>query len=292
MASTENTFDSALVETHWLQAHLQDPNLRILDCSVVMQQLDDDSYGFVSGRGEWEKGHIPGSIFVDVRTELSDTEHALGMMMPEPEALAATMMKYGVGDDTQVVLYDRGNHAWATRVWWMLRVCGFDNAAVLNGGWNKWQADGLAASTEQSTYPAAEKFSLNCRPQLMASKERVLESLEIEGITLIHSLPPATYTGEVAPYGRAGRIAGSKNVFCDTLLDADSGCYIDLDSLRLKFSDSGALHADTVITYCGGGIAASSNAFILALLGLENVELYDGSLSEWTLNPDLPMETG
>lgn len=287
-----NILDSALVEAGWLQEHLQDPDLRILDCSVVMQELEDGSYGFVSGRGEWENAHIPGSVFVDVKTELSDTQNKLALMMPNPEDFSSTMMKLGVGDDVRVVLYDRGNHAWATRVWWMLRVCGFDNAAVLNGGWNKWLADGLATTGEQSKYPAADKFSLNCRPQLMATKAKVLEAIETAGVTLIHSLPPATYTGEVAPYARPGRISGSKNVFCDSLIDSDTKCYIDLDSLRNKFSDSGALDADKVITYCGGGIAASSNAFILTLLGIDDVELYDGSLSEWTQDPDLPMETG
>lgn len=294
MNSTEKALrlESPLVESSWLAEHLTEPNLRVLDCSVVMQKLDDGTFSFVSGQEEWGKAHIPGSIFVDVREALSDPEHEVELMMPAPESFIEIMKALGVGDDTCVVLYDRGNHAWATRVWWMLKVCGFDNAGVLNGGWAKWQADSNEVSIEKTEYQPANTLSLNCRPELMASKTRVLECLDQDEITIIHSLPPPTFTGEVAPYARPGRIKGSKNLYCEFLIDSESRCYLDINAIRSKFAETGALEAEGVITYCGGGVAASSNAFALTLLGHKNVALYDGSLSEWTLDADLPMETG
>ena len=286
------TFESPLVESNWLAENLSDANLRILDCSVVMKHFDDGTFEFVSGQDEWNKSHIPGSIFVDVKTTLSDTEHEVELMMPAPEKFIETMKMLGVGDDTHVVLYDRGNHAWATRVWWMLRVCGFDNVAVLNGGWNKWLAEANAVSLEKVEYSPAEAFSLNHRPELMVNKDRVLESLNMPEVTLIHSLPPSTFTGEVAPYARAGRISGSKNLYCEFLIDPESKCYLSLNAISEMFEEIGALDSEKIITYCGGGVAASSNAFALALLGFKNVAVYDGSLSEWTLDVALPMETG
>jgi thiosulfate/3-mercaptopyruvate sulfurtransferase len=287
-----NTFTSPLTETSWLSEHLHESNLRIVDCSVLMQHFDDGTFAFISGKNAWEQAHIPGSIFVDVHTQLSDQTHELALMMPAPRTLVETMKTLGIGDDSQVVLYDSTNHAWAARVWWMLRVCGFDNAAVLNGGWTKWQAEGREVSDEKSEYAAAESFTINARPELMANKSKVLESIGREEITLIHSLPLPTFTGEVRPYTRPGRISGSKNLYCETLIDDESRTYIDLEDIRNKFNKIGALSAESVITYCGGGIAASSNAFALTLLGVDNVAIYDGSLSEWTLDPDLPMETG
>jgi thiosulfate/3-mercaptopyruvate sulfurtransferase len=285
------TIESELIETAWLQEHLRDPDLRIIDCSVVVQHADDESFKFVLGKAEWEQGHIPGSIFVDVIHQLSDPEHEINMMMPTPERFTAIMMELGIGDDTRVVLYDRSNHAWAARVWWMLRVCGFDNAAILNGGWPKWRREGREESMKKTEYPKAARLSLHYRPNLMVDKAQVLESLHAENTTLIHSLPASIFTGEIQPYKRPGRIPGSKNLYCEMLVDPDSRTYLDLNVIRQKFADTGALRSERVITYCDGGVAASSNAFALTLLGHENVAVYDGSLSEWTNDPDLPMET-
>ena len=122
--STSSELPTPLVETSWLADHLADPGIRILDCSVIRQDHDDGSYSFVSGREVWEKTHIPNSIFVDVLTELSDPDHAVHLMMPSIDVFAGIMADKGIGDGTRVVLYDNSNHAWAARVWWMLRTCG------------------------------------------------------------------------------------------------------------------------------------------------------------------------
>ena len=288
--SNPSEIPSPLVETAWLAEQLGASDLRVLDCSVVRKDNPDGSYGFGSGKDAWEKSHIPGSIFVDVLKELSDPNGKTSLMMPAIDDFARIMAGRGVGDETRVVLYDNSNHAWAARVWWMLRVCGFDNAAVLNGGWNKWQAEGQATSTGASAHPAAT-FTPRPRPELMVTKEQVLASLDQQGVTLINALSPQMFNGEVVLFPRPGRIPGSKNVYCQTLVDPENHNYVDAVRMRQLFEDSGALEADQVITYCGGGIAASSDALALVLLGVENVAVYDGSMSEWTADPDMPLET-
>ena len=284
------TLSGPLLDTDWLQKHLDDPDLRILDCSVSMQ-VTDNEYRFVSGRDEYDQGHIPGSVFVDVLNELCDQGHVLPLMMPPLEQIAQVMAVRGVGEGTRVVLYDRSNHAWAARVWWLLRVCGFDDAAVLNGGWLKWRQEGRPVSTEPGSYPHG-RFEPDYRPGLMADKEEVLRALDDEHVSLIHALSPEEFQGTASRSKRPGRIPGSDNVFCQDLIDPATHAYLPPERLRQIFDATAAAGADKVITYCGGGIAASSDALALASIGKTNVAVYDGSLNEWTLDPDLPMETG
>ena len=283
---------SQLVTTDWLAANLHDPQLRILDCSVVMRTAGDGSYSFVGGRDEWEEAHIPGSAFIDVLGELAAKDTALPLMMPPVEAFAATMADYGVGAGTHVVLYDRSNHAWAARVWWMLRVAGFDAAAVLDGGWQKWAAEARPTSTETRTFARGD-FAPQPRPELLATRRRVLAAIDARDTRIVNSLSPEEHRGTAATrFPRAGRIAGSCNVYCQTLVDPVTKTYLPEAELRERFAQAGALEAERVITYCGAGIAASSDAFALVLLGVPDVAVYDGSLAEWTADPALPMETG
>ena len=283
---------SPLVSTDWLAANSRRPELRILDCSVVMRTTPDGGYAFVGGREEWTQAHIPGSVFVDVLGELAAKDNPLPMMMPGIEDFAAAMEGHGVGEGTQVVLYDRSNHAWAARVWWMLRVCGFDTAAVLDGGWQKWLAENRPASAAPAAYPRGA-FRPRLRPELFASKQQVLDSLARPDVTLVNALSADEHRG-AAPtrFPRAGRIAGSRNVYCQALIDPTAKTYRPVPELRELFEPTGALNAERVITYCGAGIAASSDALALTLLGVRDVAVYDGSLAEWTADPTLPMETG
>jgi thiosulfate/3-mercaptopyruvate sulfurtransferase len=283
---------SPLVSGEWLQQHLADPAMRIFDCSQVMLKKPDGSFGFVPARDEFAAGHIPGSNFVDVTTQLSDRSNPLPLMMPAPAQLAEVLQGLGIGADSAVVLYDRGNHAWAARVWWMLRASGFDNAAVLDGGWQRWVAQQRPQSLEVTPYKAATSLNLQARPGLMVDKHAVLAALDDEATLLLHSLPLPMFTGEVVPYARPGRIKGSQNLFCELLIDPESKCFHPPQRLRELVGGTRAFGAERVIAYCGGGIAASNNALALTLLGLQDVAVYDGSLSEWTADPDLPMESG
>ena len=282
-----------LVETDWLAQHLDDPNVRVLECTVYLHPDASSPLGsrVESGRAKWTEGHIPGAGFVDLREELSDKRSKLRFMMPPAEQFAEVMGRAGVGDSVRVVLYDRVVNMWAARVWWMLRAFGYENAAVLNGGWKKWTLEGRPVATDNGRRPP-RMFVTKPRPDLIADKEAVLAGVGNRATCLLNALTPEQHqgTGGVA-YSRPGRIAGSGNVAARDLVDPATHAYLPSEVLRDRFAAAGALHAGKVITYCGAGIAASSDAFVLTLLGKDDVAVYDASLSEWGFDPSLPMET-
>src|SRR5437667_1845372 len=281
-----------LVETDWLAAHLEDPMLRVLECTVTLDTLPAGGYRAESGRAAWAAGHIPRSGFAALTDDLCDRASSLLYMMPTDEQMATVMARLGVGEGTRVVLYDRARNMWAARVWWMLRAVGFDDAAVLNGGWKKWTLEGRPTSTAPCVYPPA-RFVARPRPELFVGKRAVLAGLGERATCVLNALSEEQHrgTGGVA-YGRPGRIAGSGNVPARALVDPATHAYLAPDVLRKRFAEAGALDAGRVVTYCGGGIAASSDAFVLTLLGHDPVSVYDASLSEWARDPSLPMETG
>ena len=282
-----------LVETEWLAEHLDDPGVRTLECTVYLHPADvPGGFRVESGRAKWAEGHIPHAGFVDLQDELSDRASPLRFMMPPAAQFAEAMGRAGVGDGVRVVLCDRAVNMWAARVWWMLRAFGFDDAAVLNGGWKKWTAEGRPVATDAGTRPA-RTFTPRPRPALMADRAGVLSALGAPGACVVNALTDEQHrgTGGVA-YGRPGRIAGSVNVSARDLVDPRTHAYLSADVLRAKFQAVGALDAKRVVTYCGAGIAASSDAFVLALLGRDDVAVYDASLSEWGADPSLPMERG
>lgn len=281
-----------LVETDWLVDHLDDPGVRVLEATTILRRGDDGRLRAESGRDGWAESHIPGSVFADLPGDLSDKNATLRFMMPPPEQFAEAMSSYGVGDDTRVVLYDRAAGMWAARVWWMLRAFGFENAAVLNGGWSKWTAEGRATS-DAAPESREATFTARPRPELIANQADVLAATGDEDTCLLNSLSEEQHRGEGAsPYGRPGRIASSVNVPANSLVDPETNVYLPLEQLRERFASVGADQAERVITYCGGGIAASNDALALTLLGYENVAIYDASLSEWAADESLPMEVG
>ena len=284
-----------LVETDWLVEHLNDADLRIIECNVGMPNYYEESSGerieIVSGRSDYEQGHIPGSDFVDLVTELMGQEDERCMFpLPTPEQFADVMSRHGIGEGVRVVLYDRTMNAWAARFWWMLRTFGFEEAAVLNGGWAKWIAEGRPTSVTPSVH-APEKFVARYRPELIATGDEVLAAIGDESSCIINALDPEEFAGRgPIRYGRPGHIPSSFNVPAIGLADLDTQAYLPAETLRKQFDTAGVFDKDRVITYCGGGIAASSNAFILTLLGLKNVALYNGSMTEWAADPVLPLE--
>ena len=284
-----------LVETDWLAEHLHDPKLRIIECNVGMPNYYDESSGerveIVSGRSDYDQGRIPGSDFVDLVTELTNQDdQRLMFPLPSPEQFTEVMSHHGIGEGVRVVLYDRTMNAWAARFWWMLRSYGFDGAAVLNGGWAKWIAEDRPTSVTPSLH-APRKFVARHRPELIATQEEVLEAIGDETSCIINALDPEEFAGRgPVRYGRPGHIPTSVNVPAIGLADPQTHAYLDAETLCEQFAAAGAFDKDRVITYCGGGIAASSDAFVLTLLGVEKVALYNGSMTEWAADPALPLE--
>jgi thiosulfate/3-mercaptopyruvate sulfurtransferase len=287
---TADTLPRPLVETQWLQEHLDDPALVVVECSVIMQPTTD-SYSFVSGEADWRREHIPGATFIDILGDLVDREHHLPLMMPTAAQFADVVGRHGIDNGCAVVIYDRGNHAWAARLWLMFRHFGHDRVAVLDGGWQKWAAEGRPASSGLAQRPPAQ-FRARPDPRWIADRDEVLAAIEREDVCLIHALSPEEFRGEEARYARPGRIRNSVNVFCQSLIDPETHAFHDAQTLRARFRDALPQGAERCIAYCGGGIAACSDALAMAAIGIDDVAVYDGSLSEWTADPDLPMDVG
>jgi thiosulfate/3-mercaptopyruvate sulfurtransferase len=291
-ATNEFVHPEYLIETDALERRLEDPNLRVLDCTTHLIPDPKITYKVVPGRADFEKGHIPGAQFVDVQGDLSDKGHRFRFMKPSAEAFAAAMSRFGIGEDTQVVLYSTANPWWATRVWWLLRVFGFDKAAVLNGGWQKWAREGRPVETGPAKPQSPGHFVVGEQRPLMVGKEEVLQAIADNRVCTINALLPEQHTGTGGnSYGRPGRIKGSVNLPAAHLIDPQSNQFLPADELRRRFDSLGAFD-NRVIAYCGGGIAASADALVLVMLGHPDVKLYDASLGEWATDPNLPMETG
>jgi thiosulfate/3-mercaptopyruvate sulfurtransferase len=285
------THPEYLVETDWLESRLSAPDLRVLECTVILHPDPERGFRVESGYQAWSESHIPGSGFADLGKDLSDPNSHLMFMMPSAEQFAGAMSRYGVGEGTQVVLYDSRMNMWAARVWWMLRAFGFDQATVLNGGWRKWTKEGRPISQDLPTYPPGH-FVVRPRPGMIAGKQEVFAAIGNDATCILNALSPEDHAGKgPSRYRRPGRIPSSVNVPAQRIVDPETHAYLPAEQLRARFATVGATGDKRVITYCGGGIAASSDAFVLALLGIEDVAVYDGSLSEWTADPAMPMET-
>ena len=281
-----------LVETDRLAQHLDDPRVLVFDCTTHLVPDPRTTYKVVPGRADFEKRHIAGAQFIDVQSDVSDTTQRLRFMAPGTEAFTAAMRRLGVGTDSRVVLYSTDNVWWASRVWWLLRVFGLDNAAVLNGGFQKWTAEGRPTETGAGRARSLGDFTVRTVRPLMVGREDVLAAIGDGGTCTINALTPQQHAGSGGnAYGRPGHIAGSVNLPAAHLLDPARNTFLPPEALRERFKDLGALDK-RVITYCGGGIAASADALVLTMLGHKDVVLYDASLSEWAQDPALPMQTG
>jgi thiosulfate/3-mercaptopyruvate sulfurtransferase len=281
-----------LVDTASLEARLADPALRVFDATVHLELVEGGGYRIVSGRRGFDEAHVPGADFLDIPGELSDPESRLPFTFPSADRFADAMSRHGVGPGTRVVLYSRGGPMWAARVWWMLRAFGFDDAALLDGGFEKWTKEGRPVSAAPCEYPPA-RFEPRPRPGLIVDRVRVLAGISDGATCIINALPERAHRGEgPTVYARPGRIASSVNAPFHRLLRRDDGTFLPAEDLRALFGSAGLRRDQRAITYCGGGIAASLDAFALVLIGHPDVALYDGSLSEWAADPSLPMETG
>jgi len=278
-----------LVSALWLKQHINDPDMVLLDCTVVTMPDANDPRGLhnVSGLPDYELGHIPNAGFADLKSELCEKNGPVEFDLLSPEQFCAAMSELGVGDDSRVVLYDANYTGWAARVWWMLRWVGFDNAAILDGGLSSWTSTGNELSLEPVTR-AVNTLTPKPRPELIADHDEVLASINDETVVLIDTLPEEFYRGEMSIYPRAGHITGAVNIDGLSLLDKKGRLLSQDELVALHSFDPSA----RIITYCGGGIVASTDAFVLTRLGYNNVAVYMASLEEWTTDTSNPMEIG
>jgi thiosulfate/3-mercaptopyruvate sulfurtransferase len=288
---------NAIISTEELVALLGQPNVRVYDCTTHLDAPPpgvDEPYVPVPGLNSFREAHIPGADFLDLQGEFSDKSQRHWFMMPKDVAqLETAFARHGIGEGVRVVLYSVGGIMWATRFWWMLRALGFDNAAVLDGGFDKWKAEGRPTeSGDPKGNPAAE-FRARPRPGLFIGKQETAAAIGAEGTVIVNALGPQSYLGlEPSRYGRPGRVPGSVNVPAATLIDAGTKAFTSLADAAAKFEASGATKEQEIICYCGGGISATVDLFLMHQLGYDKLALYDGSMGEWAKDPDLPIETG
>jgi thiosulfate/3-mercaptopyruvate sulfurtransferase len=280
-----------IVSTEWLATHLDDVDLRIYDCTthLIYETGTGRPYRVQSGRVDFDAGHIPRSAFIDLQEEMSDKDATTNFMMLPVEELARRFAAKGIGDGTRVVLYSRKATQWATRVWWMLRSVGFDKAAILDGGFDKWAAEGRPVSTTPHGYPAAQ-LTARPRPGLFVGKKEMRDAIGDPGTCSINALAPDLHSGANRRYGRPGRIPGSVNVPAASLQDPATFALRPAEQVASIFNSSGADRSKRILIYCGGGIAATMNAFLLHQLGYDDLAVYDASMSEWARDPSLPIE--
>lgn len=280
----------AIVETSWLADHLRDPALRVFDCTTYLRYETGTGrpYRIESGRADYEAAHIPGSAFLDLQGALSDMSSPFNFTMPRPEDLAARLAAKGIGDDSRVVLYARKNLQWATRIWWMLRAIGFDHAAVLNGGFDRWEAEGRPTESGTRDYPPAT-LTARPRPGLFVGREEVRAAIGDPAICTINALAPDLHSGENPRYGRPGRVPGSVNVPVGSVTE-QTLAFRPAEEVAAAFAAVGADRSKRIVLYCGGGIAATLDAFLLHQLGHADLAVYDASMSEWAKDPSLPIE--
>ncbi len=278
-----------LVSQDWLSAHLDDPDLVVIDCTNFADWSDADGmYRTTSGRDHWLDEHIATSRHADFTMPGFTGDAArFRNTLPDPQEFADAMARLGVGDGMRVVLYDDAASLWATRVWWMLRWIGFDRAAVLDGGWQNWDAnDGRVSHNPTPCRPA--KLTAAPRPGLFVTRPDV-EAAIARGTLLIDALSEAQFLGQQAELGLKGHIPTAINIPGAGLVDQISECFEPLDRLAARFPQD---RTQPAIVYCGSGVAAASVAFVMVRLGFEDVALYLPGLQEWTSDPSAPLING
>lgn len=275
-----------LVSTDWLADHLNDPDLRVLDGSWYMASQGRDA------KAEYDAAHIPGARFFDM-AEISDNRSELPHMAPPPEKFMSRMRAMGVGDGHQVVVYDGSGLFSAARIWWLFKLMGKADIAVLDGGFPKWQAEGRPIE-DLPPLTRDRHMTVQRQAHLVKDVTQVAQAAKLGDWQIVDARSPGRYRGEEAeprPGLRAGHIPGSCNLHYKRLLN-DDATMKDEDALRAEFEAIGVDLSKPIITTCGSGVTAAILTLALARIGHEKNALYDGSWTEWGSYPDLPVATG
>lgn len=268
-----------LAEPDWVEEHANDPGVRIIDCGAG---------------AAYRRAHIPGAVELTSNSfikEESRPGEAHGTFVMGAEAFAALMGKLGVGPGTTVVTYDDDNGRVATRLWWVLQYYGHANAKVLNGGWHRWVTEGRRV-TFRSTRPEAAQFTATPNPAVVADAESLMAACSTEGTQILDARADDEWAGTNSRGNkRSGRVPRANHLEWVRFVSRDDmRRFLPADELQKLVDEAGFTRDAPVITYCQGGIRAAHAAFVLALLGYDDVRVYDGSMQDWANREDTPLE--
>ena len=275
-----------LVSTDWLEAHLKDPDLRILDASWYLPDAGRDA------KAEYQAAHIPGARFFDI-DEIADKRSGLPHMAPPPEMFISRMRAMGVGDGHQVVVYDGSGLFSAARVWWTFRLMGKAGVAVLDGGLPKWQAEGRPVE-DMPPIVRDRHITVQRQAHLVKDVTQVAAAAKLGDYAIIDARSPGRFKGEEPeprPGLRSGHIPGAVNVPYREVLNGD-GTMKSPDALRNLFTAAGVDLKKPAITSCGSGVTAAVLSLALERIGKRDHSLYDGSWAEWGMYGDLNVVKG
>lgn len=276
----------ALVSTEWLAEHLKAPDLRIVDASWYLPTMSRN------GKQEYADAHIPGAVFFDI-DEIADTDVPLPHMLPSPEKFASRMRRLGIGDGNRIVVYDGSDvHLSAPRAWWMFRVFGHTDVAVLNGGFKKWKAEGRPVE-DLPPLPRERHFTARRNDLLVRDVDQMRANMSNPREQVVDARSKGRFDGtEPEPrIGlRGGHIPGSLNVPSSLMTDPKTGLFQSADALKDIFTKAGVDLSKPVTNTCGSGVSACILTLGMHLLGHRQVSVYDGSWTEWGGRADLPAE--
>ena len=276
----------ALVSTEWLAQHLDDPEVGIIDASWYLPAQNRDAVA------EYDQAHIPGAVYFDI-DEISDTSSDLPHMIPSAEGFAAKAGALGLGNGFRIVAYDSGSMMASCRAWWMFRLFGYDDVAVLSGGFAKWRRENRPVESGEVT-PVPRTLTVRFRPELVRSLDQMQENLRSKAAQVLDARSRGRFDGtepETRPGLRGGHIPGSTCLHYPKLTDPETGEFLPAGELETAFEDCGVDLDRPAVGTCGSGVSACVLALGLHLLGHEDYAVYDGSWTEWGGRSDTPVET-
>ena len=285
-------YPEAITSCEELKRNLGNKKVRVYDCTTFLHYTDDHPskpYDVESGYQDYLEEHIPGASFLDLQNQISNTENQFKFTLPDMASLSSSFGKLGIGDPHHIILYSTNGLQWATRVWWMIYMLGYKNVSILNGGLREWKRNDYDLESGENFY--SETTFLNSESQrFFVGREQTLDAMSNNSCFLINALTSDIHNGESTRYGRPGRIPGSINIPFSDLMDINTHMLKSPKEALSVFEKYNISRDSEILNYCGGGIAATLNAFVLHQLGFEKLKVYDNSLSEWAMDTSLPME--